>query len=63
MQFLREMVPTATQVAVLVNPTDPEGYGTLRDVEAAAAGGQQVLVREVATGRDIETVFATMARE
>jgi putative ABC transport system substrate-binding protein len=62
MQFLREIAPTAKQVAVLVNPTDPEGYRTLHDVEAAA-GGQQILVREVSTGRDIDEAFASLAHE
>src|SRR5262245_59127968 len=41
MQLLRELVPAAHRVAVLVNPTDPEGSRTLRDLEAA--GGQQIL--------------------
>jgi putative ABC transport system substrate-binding protein len=62
MQLLRELVPAANRVAVLVNPTDPEGYQTLHDVQAAA-GGQQILVREVATGRDIDTALASLARE
>jgi putative ABC transport system substrate-binding protein len=62
MQILREVVPAAKQIAVLVNPTDPEGYQTLRDVEAAASG-QQILVHEVATGRDIDAAFARMAGE
>jgi putative tryptophan/tyrosine transport system substrate-binding protein len=62
MQLLREVVPASKRVAVLVNPTDPEGYQTLRNVEAAA-GGQQILVREVATGRDIDAAFVSMARE
>jgi hypothetical protein len=53
MQSLRELVPAANRVAMLVNPTDPEGYQTLHDVQAAA-GGQQILVREVASGRDID---------
>ena len=34
----------------------------MRDIEAAV-GGQQVLVREVATGRDIDAAFASIARE
>ena len=34
----------------------------MRDIEAAV-GGQQVLVSEVATGRDIDAAFASMARE
>ena len=62
MQLLRELVPAAKRVALLVNPTDPEGHQTVRDIEAAV-GGQQVLVREVATGRDIDAAFASMARE
>jgi putative tryptophan/tyrosine transport system substrate-binding protein len=62
MQLLRELVPAAKRIAVLVNPTDPEGYQTLDDVQTAA-GGEQILVREVATGRDIDAAFANMARE
>jgi len=62
MQLLRELVPAAKRVAVLLNPTDPEGYGTLADAEAAA-DGRQVLVREVTSGRDIDAAFASMTRE
>ena len=62
MQLLREMVPAAKRVAVLVNPSDPEGHQTLRDIEAAA-GGQQILAVEVATRRDVDAAFASMARE
>jgi putative ABC transport system substrate-binding protein len=62
MQLLRELVPAAKRIAVLVNPTDPEGYQTLRDLQAAA-GGEQILVQEVATGREIDVAFANMARE
>jgi putative ABC transport system substrate-binding protein len=62
MQLLRELVPAANRVAMLVNPTDPEGYQTLHDAQAAA-GGQQILVREVATAREIDAAFASMARE
>jgi putative ABC transport system substrate-binding protein len=47
---------------VLVNPTDPEGYQTVGDVEAAA-GGLQIVVHEVSTGRDIDQAFASMVRE
>jgi putative ABC transport system substrate-binding protein len=62
MQLLRELVPAAKRVAVLVNPTDLEGYATLHDAEAAA-GGLQILVREVTSGRDIDAAFASMTRE
>src|SRR5258707_1551206 len=40
MQMLRELWPAAKRIAVLVNPTDPEGYQTLHDVQAAVGGGQ-----------------------
>jgi putative ABC transport system substrate-binding protein len=62
MQLLRELLPTAKRIAVLVNPTDPEGYQTVRDVQAAA-GGEQILVRDVTSGRDIDAAFANMARD
>jgi putative ABC transport system substrate-binding protein len=60
MQLLREVVPTAHRIALLVNPTDAENYqSTLREAEAAA-GGQQVIVRDVATGREIDQAFANI---
>jgi ABC-type uncharacterized transport system substrate-binding protein len=62
MQLLRELVPAAKRIAVLVNPADPEGYQTLRDVQAAA-GGEQIVAREAASGRDIDAAFANMAGE
>jgi putative ABC transport system substrate-binding protein len=63
MQLLRELVPAAQRIALLVNPTDQENYqSNLRDVQAAASG-QQILALEVATGRDIDAAFASMARE
>jgi putative ABC transport system substrate-binding protein len=63
MQLLREVVPTAHRIALLVNPTDAENYQpTLREAEVAA-GGQQVIVRDVATGREIDEAFASIAHE
>jgi putative ABC transport system substrate-binding protein len=63
MQLLREMVPAANRVALLANPTDLENYQpTLREV-AAAAGGQQILVHDVASGREIDAAFASLVRE
>jgi putative ABC transport system substrate-binding protein len=62
MELLRELVPTAKRIVVLVNPADPEGYQTLRDLQVAA-GGEQILHREASTGLEIDTAFADMARE
>jgi putative ABC transport system substrate-binding protein len=62
MQLLRKVVPSASRIALLVDPTDTEGYQSLREVRAAA-GGQQVLAFEVASARDIDTAFDSMVRE
>ena len=58
------MVPGATHVAVLVNPTNPSMETTVRDVEAAArATGLQVQVFNASTGREIDAAFARFGRE
>ena len=62
MQLLRELVPAAKRVAVLINPTDRSFEMTLRDVEAAAIG-QQVVAFEAATGREIDAGFESLERE
>ena len=36
LELLREIVPSATRAAVLVNPTGPNAESTLRDVQSAA---------------------------
>jgi putative tryptophan/tyrosine transport system substrate-binding protein len=65
LELLRELVPAATRVAVLVNPdnaTDVES--TLRDVKPAArATGLQLQVLNASTIREINAAFATFARE
>jgi putative ABC transport system substrate-binding protein len=64
LELLRELVPAATRVAVLVNPTGPSAETTLRDVEAAArALGLQIHIRNAGTSREIDEVFASFARE
>jgi putative ABC transport system substrate-binding protein len=63
--LLRELVPTATRVAVLVNPANTSNTEiTLRDLEAAArAIGIQIHVLNASTSRDIDAAFATFVRE
>jgi putative ABC transport system substrate-binding protein len=62
MQLLRELVPAAERVAVLTNPTDPANETLLRDVETAATG-QQILVFEAATSREIDAAFDGLVHE
>ena len=65
LDFLRELVPGADRVAVLVDPTiATTAESTLRDVEAAArAIGLQIQVLNVSTSREINAAFATLVRE
>ena len=62
MQLLRELVPAAKRLALLNNPTDAVNESLLRDVKAAAIG-QQILVFEAATGREIDAAFESLVRE
>ena len=63
--LLRELVPAAVRIAVLVNPTNTLATeSTLRDVEAAArALGLQIQVHNASTSREIDAAFATFVRE
>ena len=64
LELLRELVPAATRIAVLVNPTSPAAETTLRDVEPAArAMGLQIQVLNASTSREINAAFATFVRE
>jgi putative ABC transport system substrate-binding protein len=65
LELLRALVPTATRVAVLVNPADTANAETqMRDVEAAARPlGLQIQVVSASTSREIDAVFATLVRE
>jgi putative ABC transport system substrate-binding protein len=63
--LLRELVPAATRIAVLVNPAEPTSFETnLREVEPAARTlGLQTQVLNASTGAEINAAFAVIARE
>ena len=65
LELLRELVPAATRVAVLVNPANAVvAETTLRDVEPAArAMGLQIQVLNASTSREINAAFETFGRE
>jgi ABC-type uncharacterized transport system substrate-binding protein len=64
LELLRELVPAADIVAVLFNPSNPNLQTRLRDVqEAARSVGQQILLLNAASERDIDAAFATMAQQ
>ena len=63
--FLRDLVPTAKRVGVLVDPNNAAGTeSTLRDAESAARTmGLQILVVNATTSHEIDAAFATFVRE
>jgi putative ABC transport system substrate-binding protein len=65
LEFLREMVPGAARIAVLVDPANVlTTETTLRDVQSAAGSmGLQIQVLNASTIREINAAFATLVRE
>jgi putative ABC transport system substrate-binding protein len=62
--LLHELVPTATTIAVLVNPDYSPAKNQLQDVqEAAARLGVQVLVLRANAEADFDAVFADLVRQ
>ena len=64
LELLHELVPTATTIALLVNPTNRTlAEALLQDVQQAAGKlGLQLHVSHASTERDFDTVFATLAK-
>jgi putative tryptophan/tyrosine transport system substrate-binding protein len=64
LELLHELVPTATIVALLVNPTNPTLAETItRDLEVAARTlGVQLHVLHASSEREIDTAFATLVK-
>jgi putative ABC transport system substrate-binding protein len=61
LELLRELVPTAALVGVLVNPSNVNAEAVLKDLQAAArAIGLQIHLLRASTEREIEAAFATL---
>jgi putative ABC transport system substrate-binding protein len=64
LELMRQLVPGAARLAVLINPTAPVAATTARDVAAAAgAMGMQSKIFNASTGAEINAAFATFERE
>ena len=62
--LLHELQPGAVRVGVLVDPNYPLTESFVSDVRAAASSiRKQIEVLEAPTGRDIDTVFASLAQK
>ena len=63
LELLRQLVPKTAVIAELVSANYPQAESERRDVQAAAnAIGQELIVVEVGSDRDIEAAFATFTQ-
>jgi putative ABC transport system substrate-binding protein len=64
LELLREMIPKASVIAVLLNPNNPNAESQSNDVQAAArALDQPILVLRTATDRDLEAALAAVVQQ
>jgi len=62
--LLRELVPTATLIGVLLNPTFPESATQLEDFqEAARTLGEQIHVVNANSEQEIDAAFANLSQQ
>jgi putative ABC transport system substrate-binding protein len=63
LELLRQLVPKATTIAMLMNPNTTETEAERLDVQnAAQALGQKLIIRDVVSRRDIEAAFASFVQ-
>ena len=61
--LLRELVPQAALIGLLLNPRSPDSAGQLKALqEAARAVGQQIFVVEVGSDSEFDTAFAALVQ-
>jgi putative ABC transport system substrate-binding protein len=61
--LLRDLIPSATTIAILLNPRNADAEVQLKGIqEAAIAVGQNIEILNAANVAEIEQAFATMAR-
>jgi putative ABC transport system substrate-binding protein len=64
LELVRELVPAATRIGVLVNPSGPNSETTLRDSQTAGrAIGLDIKILNAGTSREINAAFATFVHE
>jgi hypothetical protein len=64
MGLLREIVPNATKLALLVNPNNPNAEPDMKDAQASAVAlGRQLRRLTAKTERDFEVAFAAIVQD
>ena len=62
--LLHEMVPSASPIAILVNPTNPDAEDEVKDIqEAARVLGVQVLSVSASKADDLDGAFSTLVHQ
>jgi putative ABC transport system substrate-binding protein len=63
LELLHELIPAATTIAFLVNPTSPSAETQLRDVQGVVRTmGLELHVLRASSERDFDTVFASLVQ-
>jgi putative tryptophan/tyrosine transport system substrate-binding protein len=63
LELMRELVPEATDVGVLINPTNPNAQALSRELRAAASTLRtQIHILHAQNEREIDAAFAAMAK-
>ena len=64
LELLREVLPKAVVIGMLINPTGPAAAAQIQDAQAAArALGQQLHILHAESERDFDTAFASLAQK
>jgi putative ABC transport system substrate-binding protein len=64
LELLRELVPNAETIAVLVNPGSPGAKNQLQDLQGAAlALGLKLIFLNASSERDLEAAFTSLAKQ
>jgi putative ABC transport system substrate-binding protein len=63
LELLRELMPKASTVGLLINADNPNSGAQLRLEAAARAAGMQVLVLKVSRGAGFDAPFATLVKQ
>jgi putative tryptophan/tyrosine transport system substrate-binding protein len=62
--LIRELLPRAEVVGLLINPNNPLAEATTTEVRAAASTvGQQIEILQASNSREIDTVFASLLQK
>jgi putative tryptophan/tyrosine transport system substrate-binding protein len=62
--LLRELMPKASLIAILVNPSNPSAESDVQDVESAAASvGQRISLLKASSEREIDAAFEAVVAE